>query len=173
MSQEILSEVFLRVVKQSNGCWNYNIGLTRKGYGRIMIKGVSEYIHRFVYRHVKGNIPKDHLVCHKCDNRRCINPEHLFTGTDMDNTKDMISKGRQRHPVGEQSGRVTLTEIQVKEIKVLGQVTNLARICRILQISPGCVSHILNNNSWKHVPMPSIQEAAQIFTKFSHRFIGQ
>lgn len=75
------------------GCWNF-LGRLVNGYGIISTKEKHYSAHRLAYEMYKGEIPKGMLVCHECDNRQCCNPNHLFLGTHMDNTKDMIAKGR-------------------------------------------------------------------------------
>lgn len=79
------------------GCLNYRGWINTNGYGRIRIGKKSCGAHRVAYEVFIGPIPEGMLVCHKCDNRRCIEPTHLFLGTHADNTQDMLQKGRGQH----------------------------------------------------------------------------
>jgi hypothetical protein len=77
------------------GCWIWLGGWNMSGYGRIGRHGKAlPSAHRMFYTAHKGPIPKGLFVCHKCDTPACVNPDHLFVGTAMDNVQDMIRKGR-------------------------------------------------------------------------------
>ena len=93
-------------------CWNWNLRLDHDGYGRISYNSCSMKASKVSYLEFIGSIPEGLCVCHKCDNRRCINPHHLFLGTHKDNAIDKMNKGRFR-------GNNKLTRNQVKEIKNL------------------------------------------------------
>lgn len=79
-----------------SGCWIWTGLLTNVGYGKMGIGTKTISTHRYSYEQAYGPIPKGLLVLHKCDNRCCVNPEHLYLGTQSDNIKDMYSKGRFR-----------------------------------------------------------------------------
>jgi hypothetical protein len=93
---------FLIKVKPSSTseCWEWTGATQAKGYGRFKSNGKIECSHRFSYKMFIGNIPKGMNVCHKCDNPKCVNPEHLFVGTQSDNMVDCRDKGRLVIPDG-------------------------------------------------------------------------
>ena len=83
-----------RVYTGSTECWHWNGPLNGKGYGRMTYQGRMQVVHRLSWIAFNGAIPEGMYVLHTCDNRCCINPEHLWLGTYSDNMKDCWSKGR-------------------------------------------------------------------------------
>jgi len=83
-------------IRTETGCVVWTGAKTDKGYGLIEVKGKTRRAHRVAYETFKGEIPAGLLILHRCDNPSCVNPEHLRTGTQVDNMQEMVAKGRQR-----------------------------------------------------------------------------
>ena len=140
-------------VRGADECWEWQGPLTRGGYGRLFLGTYGRYqtTHRFSWELAKGPIPDGGHVCHTCDNRRCVNPAHLFLGTNRDNIADKVRKGRQAR--GERMGSAKLTEPQVVEIRKRWSYENarIVDLAREYGVSPSTVSHIVHGRIWKHV----------------------
>lgn len=95
---------FLEKVNKTESCWTWTAAIRAStGYGVFKIDGITKDAHRMSYELFKGPIPSGMLVCHMCDNRKCVSPNHIFLGTYKDNYNDAVAKGRakfhpQKHP---------------------------------------------------------------------------
>lgn len=140
-----------------DGCWVYQGYLTEWGYGCFKIyvnhaspKKLGVRAHRAAYVFHNGVDPEDLLVCHKCDNPACINPDHLFLGTPQDNSSDMVAKQRHANQTGTYNGNCKLSEDTVRDIvsRILeGQ--NNTEIAKLLPVTHSAVSLIRVGRSWR------------------------
>ncbi len=147
-------ERFMAQVLKTETCWLWQGRLTNRGYGQISTGGRDGKIlsaHRASWELHFGPIPEGMVVCHHCDNRRCVNPRHLFLGTEEQNKRDMIRK--HRNAIGERNGRAKLTEATVREMRdrfAQGGVTK-TELARQYGIHRWTAIQILNGSAWKHL----------------------
>lgn len=160
-SHNTFEDRFWNQVDRRGSCWIWVGQTNEKGYGYFSgtpgQPNKKFYAHRVSWSLVHGEIPKGMHVCHKCDNPRCCNPEHLFLGTPKDNAQDMIRKGRQGDhvaaaPKGEAVVTAKLTEVQVREIITLSHSgTSFSYLAKAYNVSPRTISNIVRGKSWRHV----------------------
>lgn len=127
--------------------------IIRNGYGQIRINNISYLPYRLVYELTCDSIPEGMLVLHSCDNRKCCNLNHLFLGTNQDNTDDMISKGRQKHTVGEKNGDSKLIEKDILEIrkKYKWYIYTQKQLAVEYNVTDSTINRIINYRSWKYI----------------------
>jgi len=153
MEYDMEGEKFWNHIIKVGTCWLW-IGATYpNGYGRVRYKGKMCQTHRLAYEFEYGLIPDGMLICHQCDNRLCINPNHLFLGTYLDNNQDMIKKGRGIYFKGEQSGNHKLTEKYVNEIrkKYMSDNYTQRQLVKEYDVSSHAISCIVRYKTWKHI----------------------
>lgn len=137
-----------------NGCIEWQGKTYDSGYGKITVKGKTCRAHRVAYEAFIGPIPAGLCVLHTCDNPPCINPAHLWTGTNTDNLKDMARKGRGRNGTfGELHGSAKVTEARVREIRGLYAVGDVSfrELAERFGLSESTVVRMVNRLTWKHV----------------------
>lgn len=150
---ESVAQRFWRNVDKGapDDCWPW-LGGSKNGYGHFkLVSYVTVGAHRCAYAFGQGQSPGRMLVCHRCDNPPCCNPDHLFLGTDADNTHDMLAKGRWRSGDhrGEQNGYAKVTAAQVETIRrrILAGETNVA-IAADYGVTHQAISRIRRGKSW-------------------------
>ena len=160
-----IADRFMEKVEKSDfGCWLWVASKNERGYGQFSMKvdGSSprgghkmRLAHRVSYEMHKGPIPVGsgyHGVCvlHRCDTPACVNPEHLFLGSNMDNVMDRVAKNRSGTARGSENKNAVLTPLQAKEIAELCALKKIpqAAIAREFGVSATTVSHIHNRRVW-------------------------
>jgi len=136
-------------------CWNWTAVADASGRGKFLLDRRTERAPRVAYMLDRGEIPAGMLVCHRCDNPGCVNPSHLFLGTQKDNMGDAKSKGRAVPPPvmrGEDHPESKLTEEQVRGIlSYLGAGFSKKAVARHFKVSPLLVRQIASGKAWRHV----------------------
>ncbi len=165
--EPVTKEFIIRNVSlDDNGCWLWNHACSPSGYA-VISTPEKPYCRgsRLVWKLWHGDDPGAMCVCHSCDNRRCLNPDHLFLGTNKDNMQDAVRKGRIASGIrqgtytkpecrkkGELNGQSKLTEIQVLEIR---QRRSNGELLRVLAKDYGVamtqISQVANRKKWAHV----------------------
>jgi hypothetical protein len=142
-----------------NDCWLWKRSKNKKGYGMSGLKGKFIYAHRLSYLTFIGEISNNLFVLHNCDNPSCVNPKHLFLGTNQDNMKDRNNKNRQAK--GENNGRSKLVQEEVDEIRTLwsaeleerakGKDFQLTQkeLAKRFGVGRMEINHIVNNKAWR------------------------
>lgn len=145
------------LVKGRDECWVWTASKFQSGYGYFRFQGKSRHASRVSWILKTNKEPeKGVFVCHKCDNRACVNPDHLFLGTAKDNMKDCVGKGRnffQTNPFkGMRHANSKLTDQQVLGIRALIKEGNtLASVAGKFNVTRACVEDIHRRKSWKHI----------------------
>jgi hypothetical protein len=128
-------------------------GSKRGRYGHIRKGDKQRTIlstHRLSWEIHFGPIPDGMCVCHKCDNMKCVNPEHLFLGTNTENTADKVAKGRQA------TGERINSKLNPDDVRIIRGMWNaggltMEEIGRMFDVSDSCIDFVVNRRSWKHV----------------------
>lgn len=153
MNVEKIKQKLLRncELDSNTGCWNWK-KYTQNGYGRINVDGKMWRAHRVSYLLFRGEIPPETLVCHRCDNPVCINPDHLFLGTHSTNNQDMWDKGRHKKVDnrGERYGACKLSWEIVREIRDSKKTAKELAI--VFNVSPSHIYLIRSGKVWKDGP---------------------
>lgn len=165
--KSIENSLWKKVLK-TDTCWNWQGKTNKYGYGLLSITDYTKRsldgsrwsqkevrAHRISWEITKGSIDSGLCVCHKCDNRLCVNPDHLFLGTPAENAADMVTKGRGAkgekvaHP-GESNPAAKLTAIEVQEIRNIysTQSYSQAELGRRYGVTQAMISKIVQHRAW-------------------------
>lgn len=144
---------FWRKVRIPSGdaCWRWQGGRYTNGYGQVQLRGKKLRAHRVAWEWERGPVPPTMCVLHRCDEPLCVNPAHLFLGTNADNSADMTAKHRSNR--GQKNGHAKLSEddvIDVRTIRAIGGT--LVNIATAYGLTRQAVRAICNGKTWAHVP---------------------
>jgi hypothetical protein len=149
---DIIERFWSRVDKKgADECWPWLGKPLSHGYGSMRINNKQTRVHRVSYEINRGDIPKGLLVCHRCDNRICVNPNHLFLGTYTDNNRDRQNKGRTALPAlkGDFCPASKLKEAQI--IYIRSSSKSSKDLAKEIGIAYSTIRQIRNRGSWKHI----------------------
>lgn len=141
-----------------NGCWEWTGCLNDAGYG-VLGRGGSKRIiraHRLAWLIMEGEIPEGMCLCHKCDNRKCVNTSHMFVGTRKDNNLDGRNKGRMSKPpvrLGVDNNKAKLTPDKVRRIRneYAAGGTSHRKLGRKYGLDHSQIGHIVSGQHWRHI----------------------
>lgn len=134
--------------KSENDCWMWLGHIDRYGYGKFW----NFLSHRFSWIDTFGNIPDGLYVCHKCDNPSCVNPRHLFLGTQLDNMQDMVKKGRIHSHIGEDNPKSKLSERDIYKIyRLYDAGLSGYKIAKMFLVSKTNILGIVRGKTWRHL----------------------
>ena len=150
------AERFWALVDKSETCWNWIGHTNERGYGTFSERrGRDDWRQALAHRvsaELDGRPPGDLFVLHRCDNRKCVRPDHLFLGTQTDNVADMDEKGRRGSLKGSKHGMARLGEYQVQEIRRRRATGERGvDLAREFGVSPSQIVWITKGRQWRHV----------------------
>lgn len=148
---------FERFFTKKCGCWIWTGSKNWAGYGQFNNCKFSKRAHRASFELYICEIPKDLKVLHTCDNPACVNPEHLWLGTQADNAEDRESKGRGHNRAGTAHGCSKLTESDIRQIRKDRRTTK--QIADTYGTHRGHISDIKNYKLWNHIPASKYDES--------------
>jgi len=149
--QDRLRIYFEKNVIKGNDCWDWK-GYLSGGYGLLSMSPKLIAAHRASWMIHNGEIPKDKIVLHKCDNRKCTNPTHLYLGTHQDNSNDKYNRKRDRHVKGESHRCAKLKTENVIQIRqLLAENKALKEIARMFNVNYSIIYFIKHGRTWRSV----------------------
>lgn len=143
-------ERFGKKLCKVDGCWNWIKPMTT-GYGMFSFDGKSIYAHRFSYLIYNGDIESGLLVRHTCDNKKCVNPEHLVLGSNKDNSNDMVSRNRQTKTEDVSLSKLTNSEVlELREMESSGNYS-VKELSDAFGVCESSINKIIKRDTWASI----------------------
>lgn len=149
-----VEERFWSKVDRSGDCWIWMASIDSRGYGHFWFNGRLARAHRVAWILTNGPFPEGKQSNHRCHNRRCVRPDHIYPGTASENVRDTEEAGRGNHPRGEANGLSRLTVEQVRALRVAyrpGRKGNLSKLARIVGMTRGGLHHVVTGRCWTEI----------------------
>ena len=137
-----------RVKVLENGCWEWLGTINQDGYGIFHYKGKSTKAHRMSVFFKDGVLPEGVMICHTCDWRRCVNPDHLYIGDQESNMADMVRKGRQKKGIELKNAKVVPEDVQ----KIRIDPRSSRALEKVYGVSRETINRIKSRKYYRHVP---------------------
>jgi len=153
--EQRLEAFFSKIVVQESGCHEFVGARNEDGYGNFWDEGICKKAHRFAWEAFFGRIPEGKLVLHTCDNPPCCNPDHLYLGTDADNSKDKMDRGRFASVAGANNPAAFVTEDHVRDIYAHLRYTTMTQqaIADKFLLTKGHINNIKAGRAWPQIQM--------------------
>lgn len=144
--------LFLRNVNKTSSCWLWEGSMGPNGYGRVVRNKKNIRDHRFSYTIFKGPIPKGLLVCHSCDIKLCVKPDHLWAGTSHDNIQDAYNKGSKMgfRSMGP-SRKLTANNVIEMRSSYIPRIKGRVFYARKFGVSRTAIDQVIQGMTWKHI----------------------
>ncbi len=143
----------LTIPEPNSGCWLWVGGRRGRGYGGFYWyedgKRCTDKAHRVSWRLHKGAIPEGKFVLHHCDNKMCVNPDHLYLGVHQDNIRDAVNRGQWKPHFGKANGMSRLNERAIRDIRS-GRLSN-SQFAEWYGVNRMTVWQIATGKTWRHV----------------------
>lgn len=152
----IMARFISFIDKQSNGCWIWRGSKNSSGYGLFFIGKKSNLAHRISWEFTYGFSPDRLVVCHRCDNRACVNPEHLFLGDNKDNARDKMEKGRYVQAYG--NSKLTIDDVfEIRKLWIEEKYSQ-TELAKKYGVGHSCINRIILGDKWGGISLEPISE---------------
>ena len=150
MHEEYINRFLDKInIDPDTGCMMWT-AYVRNRYGAFRIGSKVKQAHRVAWEMKHGTIPEGMNICHRCDTPTCVNPDHMFIGTQKDNMQDCAQKGRMDHR-GEKNSFAILDEDDIRAIRALRGKKTQEEIAKMFGTARGNIANIMTGHSWAHV----------------------